>query len=143
MLYKKRTKNMENTHKNILDQHFCRYENLQVQHLDIFKSDQMPNLEKMTNDRNDRFELLKTALESYVQNAASQQNDNTMNILSEYETRLGVLMKLDEQISDEIKKHKAMLRANLNHMKKGKTAMKGYKNTGSTSPKPCVFSMDR
>ena len=134
---------MKNHQQISLDEHFDNYENLQVNHLDILKSDTSPDLEQMTKERNIIFEVLKTTLESFIGNAGTQHGKDSLSILSQYETRLAVLMKLDDDISDEIKKYRTLLKINLNHMKKGKAAMNGYKKTGTNSPNPRVLSMNR
>ncbi|MFH2093686.1 MAG: hypothetical protein ABIJ31_15105 [Pseudomonadota bacterium] len=126
-----------------LDKCFDNYETVQVHHLDMLKSDQTPDLEQMTKERNTVFQFLKTTLESFVTKTGMQHGDESLSILSGYETRLATLMELDGQISNEIKKYKDFLKINLNHMKKGKTAMNGYKSTGTISPKPRVLSMNQ
>ncbi len=130
-----------NTEKN-LDNSFIHYEQIQVRHLDIMKSEALPDLELMTKERNASFLNLKQCLDGYVKTAGTKKNG--ISVLAQYEERLVTMMALDEKITKAIEKHRDLLKINLNLMKKGMTAMSGYKKAGiSKSGDPCVISMNR
>jgi hypothetical protein len=54
-------------------------------------------------------------------------------------------MKLDEEIADEIKRYKEMLKAGMHRIKNGKKAVNAYRVGGlvRSSPAPSVLSMNR
>ncbi len=119
------------------------YKSIQTQHLSIMKSESLPDIERMTQERASSFQLLKTSLDSFMENSGSQFGTDSLPLLSKYEDRLATIMKLDEAITIEIKKHRNGLKNNLNRVKKGKEAMSGYKNAVPKSQNPCVLSMNR
>lgn len=121
---------------------FIDYEQTQVRHLDMMNSDALPDLELMTRERDASFLVLKQALDGYMKTAGTQKNG--ILILTRYENRLVSMMALDEKIAMAIEKHRDLLKINLNRMKKGMTAMSGYKKAGISKPgTPCVVSMNR
>ena len=126
-----------------LEDCFRNYEKIQVQHLNFMKSEDLPDLSLMTEERTKAFQLLKTTLDSFIQNAGTHYGSDSLSILNGYESRLSLMMKLDEDISGEIQKYRNSLKTNLNRMKKGKMAMTGYKNSAKNSQSPRVLSMNR
>ncbi|MBU1340938.1 MAG: hypothetical protein KKE44_00310 [Proteobacteria bacterium] len=135
MEIKQDTSNIENC--------FSRYEELQVRHLAVMESENLPDLDLMTRERETVFHLLKTALESFMETAGTQYGTDSLSVLSRYEDRLASMMKLDDKIAIEIKRHRDSLKVNLNLMKKGKAAMNGYRRAGTNSKNPRVLSMNR
>lgn len=128
--------------ENRLDDSFIHYEQLQARHLDMMNSNTLPDLELMTKERNASFMNLKQALDIIMETAGIQKTG--ISVLTQYEKRLVSMMALDEKITIEIEKHRDLLKINLNRMKKGMTAMSGYKNAGiKRSESPCVLSMNR
>ncbi len=128
---------------SIIEECFDHYEKIQLQHLHILQSNTVPDLNLMTRDREKIFQILKTNLETMMENAGLTHRTDSISDLGKYENRLNAIMKLDEAISIEIKKYRDTLKTNLNRMKKGKAAMNGYRMAGTTSPNPHVLSMNR
>lgn len=129
--------------KSKIENSFNEYENLQAQHLEILKSDQIPDLEGMNNERNEVFRLLKASLEIAMGSAVQDRGKkNSIHLLKKYEIRLNRIIQLDDKISIEIKKYQDLLKSSLNRIKKGKNAMNGYKKAGVNPSNPCVLSMN-
>jgi len=123
---------------------FNSYENIQIQHLDIMKSKDLPNLDLLTQERTTVFQILKTALDTFMENAGSLYGSDSLSAISRYEGKLASILKLDEDIAIEIKKHQEHLKVSLARLKKGKTALNGYRKAGTqTTLKPFVLNIDR
>lgn len=129
-------------HKNNIENYFKIYEKIQAEHLSVLKNREMPDLNSMTLEREKAFTDLKTNLDNLIENAGSIGGIKSLPLLTEFENRLGTIMGLDEQITIEIQRHRAELKKHLNHMKKGKAAMKGYNPAGAIN-QPHVLSMNR
>ncbi|NOX34967.1 MAG: hypothetical protein GXP56_14775 [Deltaproteobacteria bacterium] len=97
----------------------------------------------MTEERTNAFQMLKTALESFMENAGMHCGTGSIPEISRYEGRLESIMELDEKIRIEITRHSNCLKTSLNRMKKGKVAMNGYRNIRINSQSPRVLSMTR
>ncbi|MCD4734680.1 MAG: hypothetical protein K8R53_01430 [Bacteroidales bacterium] len=134
-----------NTEPNnsIIENCFDDYEKIQIQHLKIIRSNSNPNLDVMTRERETVFQTLKVNLEAMMENAGLIHGTDCISELSKHEDRLNSIMNLDQEISIEIKKYRDSLKNSLNHMKKGKAAMNGYRVAGTNSPTPRVLSMNR
>lgn len=132
-----------NQHKNNIENHFKIYETVQTNHLSILKSEQIPDLNAMTTEREKSFVNLKKSLDNLIGNAGSIGGTKSISLLTQFENRLNIIMSLDEQIEAEIKKYRVELKKNLNHMKQGKAAMKGYSPMGADPNRPHVVSMNR
>ncbi|MCD4720744.1 MAG: hypothetical protein K8S13_12945 [Desulfobacula sp.] len=130
-------------HKNIIENSFIIYETIQAEHLSILKDQEMPDLNSMTQERENAFLNLKKNLDNLIGNAGSIGGTKSLPLLTEFESRLNTIMGLDEQIAAEIQRHSVELKKHLKHMKQGKAAMNGYRMAGTNSPKPCVLSMNR
>jgi len=130
-------------HKNNIENFFKIYENIQTEHLLILKGEEMPDLGAMTRKREAAFLDLKESLDNLVENAGSIGGTKSIPVLSEFEKRLNTIMALDGQIATEIQRHRAELKKHLNHMKRGKAAMKGYNPAGLNPRPPNVLSMNR
>jgi cell fate (sporulation/competence/biofilm development) regulator YlbF (YheA/YmcA/DUF963 family) len=135
---------MDTEHDNsIMKKCFDNYEKIQTQHLKAMRSEGSPDLKLMTREREGVFQNLKDNLEAMMENAGLDHGTDCISDLSKYENRLASIMKLDEEISIEIKNYRDSLKNSLNHMKKGKAAMDGYKNAGTNPQSPRVLSMNR
>ncbi len=114
-------------HKQTLEICFIEYENLQNLHLDVMKNEPMPDIARMTEDRDKAFDKLKQHLNVFVQNAGSNGGINSIPLLEGYETRLSSIMDVSDELSKAILKYQENLKTNLAKMKQSKTAMQGYK----------------
>lgn len=134
-----------NTRQNnlIIEDSFNNYEKIQNHHLEILRSDCIPDLELMTVEREKLFLILKNNLENMMKNAGLNHGTDCVDMLSRYEDKLNLIRKLDDEISIEIKKYRDILKTDLNRMKQGKTAMSGYMNANGNVSNPCVLSMNR
>lgn len=121
------------------------YEALQARHLHTMVSDDFPDVEQMSSERKEVFDILKASLETYISGPISNQSSekDKLRTLSEYQDKVSDIMILDEKLAVEIKKHKARLKDQLNNMKKGKMAINGYKNIHNSDQRPRVLSMNR
>ena len=128
--------------KNALDKYFTVYEDIQVNHLNSMTNESLPDLVTMTKERETAFNNLKTHLDDFVASAGSVGGDTSILLLTELETRLNKIMLIDDELAEKIKNHRNRLKANLKHMKHGKTAMEGYKHANSVARKPFVFSIN-
>lgn len=127
----------------VIEDSFKNYEKIQSLHLKILRSNSVPDLELMTIEREKLFLILKNSLDDMMENAGLNHGTDCVDELGKYENRLNLIMKLDDEISIEIKKYQKELKGHLNRMKKGKDAMNGYKNAGGSTSKPYVLSMNR
>lgn len=127
----------------IIEDAFSVYEKVQQEHLSTLQDGGMPDLALMGRQRDAAFKALKTSLDDYMINAGSSNKTGAINRLNGFQTRVADLMALDDQISNEIKKYKIQLMKNLNRVNKGKTALKGYKDSSPRGKGPRVLSMNR
>lgn len=132
------------------DQHFDRiescfgkYETLQLAHYEALKVEDMPDIALMTRQRQEAFHSLEESLDLFMATAGSTLGKESVPLLSRFEGRLNKLMALDDKITNEIQRHKAQLKNNLNRVRKGQVAMKGYGTAGITPQKTHVLSMNR
>jgi len=114
-------------HKQELELCFTVYENLQNLHLDVMENEPMPDIARMTEERDNAFAKLKQKLNSFVQNAGSNGGLENVPVLSEYETRLTSIMDVSEKLSKAILKYRGNLKTDLEKMQQSKAAMRGYK----------------
>ena len=114
-------------HKQRLELCFTEYEELQNVHLFVMKNEPMPDLVRMTEERDKAFDELKQNLNTFVQNAGSRVGTDSLPVLAEYEGRLTAIMDVSEELSKAILKYRETLQANLSKMQQGKAALRGYK----------------
>lgn len=114
-------------YKQKLELCFTEYESLQNLHLDAMKNESMPDIARMTQDRDKAFEKLKQKINDFVGNAGSHGGENSLPVLTEFETRLTSIMDVSEELSKAIFKYRDNLKTDLAKMQQGKAAMKGYK----------------
>ncbi|MCG8633725.1 MAG: hypothetical protein MI863_07860 [Desulfobacterales bacterium] len=129
------------TYKKEIEKNFETYEALQSRHLEIIKTKELPDLKAMTLERKQASDQLQASLNRFMENAGSIKN--SLSSLSRYESRLNAIMALDERIASEIEKHRDWLKNQLNRMKQGKNAMRGYKSAGTAGKGPRVFNISR
>jgi septation ring formation regulator EzrA len=114
-------------HRQRLELCFTEYEELQNLHLFVMKNEPMPDLVRMTEDRDKAFDELKQNLNTFVQNAGSNGGINSLPVLAEYEVRLTSIMDVSEELSKAILEYRKDLKTNLSKMQQGKAALRGYK----------------
>ncbi len=131
-------------HEQEIEQRFQIYEALQNRHLDMMKDFSLPDMKILTQERKQASDVLQSALNRFMENAGSLGQGKGISLLSKFESRLNNIMVLDERIASEIEKHREQMKKELNQMKQGKKAIKGYGSAG-TPPKdqPRVFSINR
>lgn len=130
-------------HEDLLNEKFGMYESLQERHLNIMKTQEMPDLNIMTLERKHASSELQKVLQQFMDVAGSLGGTKSITILTRFEGRLNTIMELDETISTEIQKHRDWLKNNLSLMKKGKQAVRGYKTAGTIPNQARVFSISR
>ena len=91
------------------------------------KNEPMPDIARMTEDRDKAFEELKQNIDDFVGNAGSHEGTDSLPVLAEYETRLTSIMDVSEELSKAILKYRGNLKADLAKMQQGKAALRGYK----------------
>ena len=114
-------------YKQKLELCFTEYENLQKLHLEVMENEPMPDIARMTKDRDNAFDRLKQNINNFVGNAGSQGGTNSLPVLAEYETRLTSIMDVSEELSKSILKYRDNLKTDLAKMQQGRAAMRGYK----------------
>ena len=114
-------------YKQKLELCFTEYENLQMLHLDVMKNEPMPDVARMTEDRDSAFARLKQNLDDFVGNAGSHEGASSLPVLAEYETRLTSIMDVSEKLSKAIQGYMENLKTNLAKMQQSKAALRGYK----------------
>ncbi|MCK5312102.1 MAG: hypothetical protein KAJ62_08330 [Desulfobacteraceae bacterium] len=114
-------------YKQKLELCFTEYEELQILHLNVMKNEPMPDIARMTEDRDRAFEELKQNINYFVENAGSHGGINSLPALAEYETRLTSIMDVSEELSKAILKYRENLKTDLAKLQQGKAAMRGYK----------------
>ncbi len=115
-------------YKQKLEICFTEYENLQNLHLDVMKNEPMPDVARMTQDRDMAFDKLKQNINDFVENAGSHGGTDSISVLTGYETRLSSIMDVSEELSKAILKYQDNLKINLAKIKQNKAAMQGYKS---------------
>lgn len=114
-------------YKQKLELCFTKYEELQKLHLDVMKNEPMPDIARMTEDRDIAFDRLKQNINDFVGNAGSHGGTNSLPVLAEYETRLTSIMDVSEELSKATLEYRENLKANLAKMQQSKAALRGYK----------------
>ena len=114
-------------YKQDLELCFTEYENLQMLHLDVMKAEPMPDIARMTEDRDLAFAKLKQNLDCFVGNAGSHGGTDSLPVLAEYEGRLTSIMGVSEELSKAIQVYRENLKTNLAKMQQSKAALRGYK----------------
>lgn len=113
--------------KRILEHSFSEYENLQNLHLEVMGNESMPDIARMTEDRDTSFNKLKQNINEFVGVAGSNGGKDSLPVLAEFETRLKSIMDVSEKLSDAILRYRENVKVDLTKMKQGKAAMRGYK----------------
>ncbi len=119
------------------------YEILQDRHLTLLKSEQLPDMSRMTLERRSASEALKTAINDFIATTGSSRGPEDINTLNQLKKRLGIILRVDETIGVEIQKHKSHLEASISHLKHGRKALQGYRPAGLTKNRPRVLSISR
>ncbi len=130
-------------HINNIRKRFQAYEDLQESHLNLLRTEQLPNLSKMTMERKIASDELQEALNGFMENAGLLHGGSSLNVLNRFETRLGTILKVDDSIAVEIEKHRDELKKTLNRLKHGNKAMQGYRPADTPRNKPRVLSINR
>ncbi len=117
---------------------FFKYEEMQHVHLKLLEDGQIPDMNKMTFERNMAFEELKNKLSETIRtiNKEDYEDPAGMDVAMACKYRLSSIMKQDSLLSDCISKYKGDVQETLKNMKKGKKALHGYQGPGKDgSPK--------
>jgi hypothetical protein len=114
-------------YKQKLELCFTEYEKLQILHLDVMKTEPMPDIARMTEDRDLAFNRLKQNIDVFIGNAGSNGGTDNLPALAEYEERLTSIMNVSEELSKAIEAYRENLKINLAKMKQSKAALRGYK----------------
>ncbi|MCK5100868.1 MAG: hypothetical protein KAR45_22355 [Desulfobacteraceae bacterium] len=114
-------------YKQKLELCFTEYEELQILHLDVMKTEPMPDIAAMTNDRDKVFDRLKQNIDDFIGNAGSHGGTDSLPVLAEFEERLTSIMNVNEKLSKAIEEYREDLKTNLAKMKQSKAALRGYK----------------
>ncbi|MCG8565341.1 MAG: flagellar protein FliT [Desulfobacterales bacterium] len=125
-----------------VDTHIQEYEAMQLRHLSVMETQDLPDLATLTRERESRFAPLQANLQALLDNAGLAGDKGMVSVLQAYEDRLQRISELDAKIETAIKKHKEELQRLMNRMKHGKKAIKGYGGLGTPSS-PRVVSMNR
>ena len=113
--------------KKKLNQTFKEYENFQIKHINIVKTDGIPDIRKISNGRDQIFKKLKIYLMKFAHDTEHKNNTKkSINILSLYLKRLQKIILQDDILKNEIILYKKRLEKGLKQMKKGKQALIGY-----------------
>jgi glutamate synthase domain-containing protein 3 len=123
----KRSKMKTELNKQNLELCFTEYENLQELHLNVLKTEPMPDIARMTEDRDIVFNRLKQNINAFVENAGSNGGKDNLPALADFETRLTSIMAVSEELSEAIMKYRENIKIDLAKMQQGKAAMRGYK----------------
>ncbi|MCG8685538.1 MAG: hypothetical protein MI892_11725 [Desulfobacterales bacterium] len=130
-------------HIDNIRKRFQDYEDLQESHLNLLRTEQLPDLSKMTMERKIASDELQKALNGFMENAGLLHGGSSLNVLNRFENRLGTLLKVDDSIAVEIEKHRDELKKSLNRLKHGNKAMQGYRPADTHRNKPRVLSINR
>ena len=134
---------MKNQEIDHIHQRFEAYEDLQSRHLDLLRTNELPDLGQMTLERKTASDDLQLALNKFTENAGLFGGQDNLNVLTRFEARLGSILELDETIGFEIERHRDWLKKELNQLKLGKKAMQGYRPADTPRNKPRVISISR
>ncbi len=129
-------------HTPTIEKGFMDYESLQKAHLHQLKTLEMPDISKMTQERRQASDNLKSVLNTFL-NVTGNNSKGNISVLTRYEKRLGAILKVDDTIALEIKNHKERLRTSLNQLKHGRKAIQGYKPLNLSKGRPRVLSISR
>lgn len=116
------------------------YENLQNRHLDLLKSEQLPDLAQMTIERRGGSENLKSAINEFTRTTGQSQSPSDAHKMATLKQRLGLILKVDETIGVEIQRHKSQLEKSLKYLKHGKTTLENYRPSKDS---PRLISISR
>ena len=132
-------------HKYKIEQEFGSYEDLQARHLIMIQKEdiELPMIKALTDERKNASARLQSTLNRFMENAGQLATEDSLTLLSKYESRLNSIMVLDERIAAEIEIHKDLIKKQLIQMKQGKHAMQGYKSAAKPISSPRVFSLSR
>lgn len=116
------------------------YENLQNRHLDLLRTEQLPDLAQMTIERRGASENLKNAINEFISITDQSESLSDVQKLTELKQRLGLILRVDETIGVEIQRHKNQLEKSLKHLKCGKTTLESYR---PSKDRPRLISISR
>lgn len=116
------------------------YENLQNRHLDLLKTETLPDLAKMTTERRDASEKLKSAVNEFISTTGWSKSTSDAHKMATLKQRLGLILKVDETIGVEIQRHKSQLEKSLKYLKHGKTTLENYRPSKDS---PRLISISR
>jgi len=116
------------------------YETLQHRHLDLLRAEQLPDLARMTIERNRASEKLKTAIDEFISTTGQSKSLSDVQKMKTLKQRLGLILRVDETIGVEIQRHKDQLEKNLKHLKHGKTTLESYR---PSKDRPRLISISR
>ena len=85
------------------------YENLQNRHLELLKTEQLPDLAQMTIERRSASEKLKNAINEFIRTTGVSKSPSDAHNMKKLKQRLGLILKVDENIGVEIQRHKNQL----------------------------------
>jgi hypothetical protein len=125
-----------------IEEKIAAYEAIQKAHLDKLKILETPDLKEMKHERRLVANDLKSALTQLIKNTHTVLKDK-ISIPDDIEKSLSRITEVDNIITQEIKRHQERLIKRMNQLKKGKTAVQGYKHVGHFSGRPRVLSISR
>ncbi|WP_035238647.1 hypothetical protein [Desulfobacter vibrioformis] len=116
------------------------YENLQNRHLDLLRTEQLPDLAQMTIERRNASEKLKRAINEFISTTDQSESLSDSQKMEDLKQRLGLILRVDETIGIEIQRHKSQLEKSLKHLKHGKTTLERYR---PSKDRPKFISISR
>ncbi len=102
------------------------YEELQLLHLELMEHEPMPDLSRMTSERDNAFVKLKQSLNAFIKKTGAHGVLENIPALAEYNDRITSIIDVSEKLSWAIMQYRENLKTDIAMVKKSRDAMAGY-----------------
>jgi len=103
-----------------------RLDELQSSHIDGFKTQTLPDLEKQIAQRKDGFSDLKESLAPFLLESEIMGTKENIPLMQDIKNRILLLMTQNKVLISKVEKHKKQLKNSMKTMAKGRQMIQAY-----------------
>jgi hypothetical protein len=120
---------------------FDKLEKIQLDHIDSFDRELMPDLECQTLERTKEFDLLKESVTQWINRDEPGNDANTESMVHYFIERIHILLNQNEALEKKVRVHKDHLQQSLKNLSRGKQAIGAYGSPSSVTNRPRAINI--
>lgn len=114
---------------------------IQMDHIESFDTDLMPNLECQLVERKKEFNKLEKNIRQFISNAGLDSNPDTESMILFFIERINKLLDQNKTLEKRVKAHRDTLQETMKKTSRGKQVIGSYGSPSSVSNRPRAISL--